>query len=1263
MKRSFFIILLSLSILNAYAQKEATWWYFGNRAGISFTGTGGAPVAQSNGMMNNWEGVASISDSKGRLIFYTDGQQVYTRKHTIMVNGGGGGSGGVDLRGHNSATQSAVIVQQPVRTNNYWIFTVDQEWGSNGFQYSIVDTTLNGNDGQVVQKNKPIMTPSVSNGSPDAYNVKGNAPEKVAAVKHANKVDTWIVNHTGGDNKFYVWLLNAKGLNPPVMSAVGPSWDMTGTGARGYSKGYMKFSPDGTKLICAIAGAQTGGGGGYSSNNGRIEIYDFDNLTGRLSNAQVIDKSNIKSGVGNISSVYGVEVSPNGRYLYISFYIPSWSGGDGNDGIWQLDLLAGNAAAIGNSCIKVANNFGSPHSGGGMQLGPDGKIYIARGFVSNGANYLSCISKPNCQGTACTFVNSAITLSSGRSSVWGVPTFINSFFNKAEFDWGSNAANLCENALTKLYITDSVGVDSAVWNFGDPSTGTKNVAKGFTVYHKFSSPKTYSVFVQLYRKVTSADCYADTARKKLTIFPNPKPNVGRDTVICQGEEVVLFDTSKVGTFIWTDGSTVPSYIANKKGWHWVAVKVGGCTGIDSMYLDVVQFPKFSLGNDTLYCQGDSVKLTANNGQNYLWSNGKTTQTIYSKDTGMVWARAGNLPRCYTYDTVRLATRTLPKLNLGRDTLLCAGDSIILNAKTKGAKYYFWNNFSTDTILKVKTSGIYWSRIKDTMCISLSDSIKIDFQAKVPFSIGKDTTFCKGGSHLVSATLAGAKTWLWKDNSTGSTFLAKKPGTEWVTVSNGTCIYRDTIKLAIDSILPFSLGNDTILCEGSMVDFIKTPRPNTEYTWMGTVKNYSYQITKTGKYYVELRDLPKKVCRASDTINVTFKKGVVINLGNDTSICVGQKVNLNVAKYGFIKFKWMDNDSVSGIRPNKNTSGTLNHSVSGFDGVCSSSDDINITYRPEIFIKDLGMDSIFCDNYVKTIDITAPGATTYEWKNGAGAQLATTSTYNVTTPGGKIVGIISDGFCYKRDSVTYTYMLTPVFSLGPDIEVCDGTLPTLDASGAAAQVYRWNTGASTPTITVPDQPKTQYYVDATNGNKCKSSDSIWVYFAIPPVVDLGIGDSIFCDAPRLNYDFSLYQDNTTFRWMDGYSLPTRKIKTPGYYWVVAENFCGYDSSEMNIKIDELGCRLYFPEIFSPNGDGLNDLWLPKGQVIKWVELVIYNRWGEVIYKGDPAKGWTGKIKDSETFVPDGYYPMTISYTQSNAGFPRLYVKNMVLTVIK
>jgi gliding motility-associated-like protein len=1241
MKRSLIIVFFSLISLNSFAQKEAIWWYFGNKCGIAFNGTKNAPVVQTNGVMNSLDGVASISNSKGHLLFYTNGVSVWNKSHGTMTNGTG-------LRGDVNSTQSAIIVQQPVRGNRYWIFTADAEWGNDGLQYSIVDTSASSGMGQVITKNVPLLTKATTN----TYTA-----EKVCAIKHANKVDTWVMAHTGDNNNFYAYKLNALGISSPVVSSVGPTWASSGGGARGYGKGYMKFTPDGTKLIALIAGQQDNGNR-YYNNAGRIEIYDFDNLTGKLSNPQIIDKSNIASGVGNISSLYGMELSPNGRYLYVSFYLPNYivTGSDGGDGLWQLDMLAGNAAAIGASCVRVVNSF-STYSGGGMQLALDGKIYLTRGRLGSGSQYLGCIEKPNCAGTACSFNLNAVNLGTGRYAQWGIPTFINSFFNKSEFDYGSNAANLCENALTKFFVSDSSGVDSAVWNFGDPSTGTKNVAKGFTVYHKFSSPKTYSVRVEFFRKTASPDCFADTSRKLVTIFPNPKVQLGNDTVICQGGEAIKVVSIANATYVWNDNSTVPAYSATTKGWHWLDAKVGGCTGRDSFYVDVLQYPKFNLGNDTLFCQYDSVKLTASDGQKYLWKMGDTTASVYAKKSDTIWARASN-GVCYTYDTVVVKTRSLPTLNLGKDTLLCKGDSVTLKAKTATSKVYLWSDFSSDSILKVKNTGIYWARVKDTMCISLRDSVNVSFQTKASFSLGKDTSFCVGGSFTLNAALSGAKTWKWKDNSTNSTYKATTAGKQWVTVSNGTCNFYDTIDLATYSIPPFSLGNDTTLCEGATFNAITSILNNVEYTWMGTTVNYSYPITTTGKYFVDLRDLPKKVCKTTDTILVTFAKPTVFSLGRDTILCVGQNVDLTIANVALKSYKWWDANTTQKTRKNATPPGGI-HWVDIDNGYCTTRDSIKVTYRPELFIPSLGPDMQLCDNATLPLDITAANATQYEWQTLLGAQLATTPTYTVNTPGGSIVGIISDGFCNKKDTVVVIYKTTPTVSLGVDLDICDGVSPTLDASSAAAETYLWNTGAITSSISAPNQPKTKYWVRAANGT-CQSSDSVWIYFSIPPVIKFDFADSVFCDAPVLNYDFSFYADNTTFTWQDGFNLPKRKINTPGVYKLVAQNKCGADSAMMNIQIDELGCQMFFPTAFSPNGDNVNDMWIPRGQVIEWVELVVYNRWGEIIYKGDPGKGWNGKIGDK--LVPDGVYQMTIAYRQATNGYPRLYVKNMLLTII-
>ena len=73
-------------------------------------------------------------------------------------------------------------------------------------------------------------------------------------------------------------------------------------------------------------------------------------------------------------------------------------------------------------------------------------------------------------------------------------------------------------------------------------------------------------------------------------------------------------------------------------------------------------------------------------------------------------------------------------------------------------------------------------------------------------------------------------------------------------------------------------------------------------------------------------------------------------------------------------------------------------------------------------------------------------------------------------------------------------------------------------------------------------------------------------------------------------------------------------------------------------------------------------MPRGQVIEWVELLIFNRWGEIIYKGDPNKGWDGK-SDKGELVPDGAYPTVISYRRDHGGYPRMFVQKMLIHIFK
>lgn len=357
----FFFVLFSSFV---YSQGEANIWYFGQNAGLDFNS--GVPVALTNGQLVTDEGCATISNSSGQLLFYTDGTTVYNRNHTVMVNGTG-------LLGHSSSMQSATIVPKPGSGNLYYIFTTDAETLPNGFRYSVVDLNLDGGNGAVTtEKNILVYTPTT---------------ESLGITKHANGIDFWVVTHEWNNNNFKVYLLTASGLSSvPVTTSIG----LPISGGSGFAAaGSIKLSPSGSKLA-------------ITSVSDFAQLYNFDANTGVLSNVITLTTE-----AGELS---GIAFSPDESLLYISNSFGK---------IHQFNL---NAADIPNSITTIYNGGWIPPIGQ-MQVGPDNKIYVA----VNNRTKLGVINNPNILGLGCNFVLDGIDLS-GRLSRLGLPSFNQSFF-------------------------------------------------------------------------------------------------------------------------------------------------------------------------------------------------------------------------------------------------------------------------------------------------------------------------------------------------------------------------------------------------------------------------------------------------------------------------------------------------------------------------------------------------------------------------------------------------------------------------------------------------------------------------------------------------------------------------------------------------------------------------------------------------------------------------------------------------------------------
>ena len=316
----------------------------------------------------------------------------------------------------------------------------------------------------------------------------------------------------------------------------------------------------------------------------------------------------------------------------------------------------------------------------------------------------------------------------------------------------------------------------------------------------------------------------------------------------------------------------------------------------------------------------------------------------------------------------------------------------------------------------------------------------------------------------------------------------------------------------------------------------------------------------------------------------------------------------------------------------------------------------------------------------TIALNAtPSMTTLYFPSCTSSPLPPSTAFDPTPvvlsgPGTYTVKLIVDqGLATEQTVCKEVYVDVPVsVNLGKDTTICDGAALTLDPGNGYTH-YAWNTGDTSRTIVVTQAGT--YSVQVSNRHGCHAADSIHVdvvqqvnitvdtaichglkYLAggnlqttsgtyvdsllipggcykitttnlvVKPEIMVNIGaDTCLSPGDTIALHASV-AGSTSITWQDGVHDSVYMVMKPGKYWVtvVFSDCPGADT----IRIT--GCasaiRFYFPNAFTPNGDGLNDVFIPRGSEVVDFHMIIYDRWGQMVFEShDPATGWDGRYK--------------------------------------
>jgi gliding motility-associated-like protein len=469
-----------------------------------------------------------------------------------------------------------------------------------------------------------------------------------------------------------------------------------------------------------------------------------------------------------------------------------------------------------------------------------------------------------------------------------------------------------------------------------------------------------------------------------------------------------------------------------------------------------------------------------------------------------------------------------------------------------------------------------------------------------------------------------------------------------------------------------------LCDSGTVNFSGLSASNdvlTGWQWnfgdgtTASVQNPSHNYTVPGTYTVSLVNTSQFGC-----IDSVHSVPVIVNVSPKIAVipptnaaCVPATFNFqgNITRNppGTLTWNWTFGNGNTSAQQNPTgqvytipNTYTVRALVTHSNG-CTDSAFSTVTVRPLPTV-DAGANLQLCRDSVFVL--TPAGAATYVWDPSSTlsctscptptANPANNTTYWVTG---------TDAFgCSNRDSVQVT-VKQPFPFVRPilDTALCNGKSIQLHAGGA--DVYQWSprtylndSTLANPTIT-PDRDTTiTYMLVAKDGAGCRN-DTAYTTVKVWPIPQINAGpDWTLSAGDTVTFRSTSSADITSWRWVPSLGLDCASCPTPllhaqqtQLYRVLVRNIGGCSAfDDLTVTVTCGGGNVFLPNTFSPNGDGMNDVFYPRGTGISGIRSFrVFNRWGEVVFErtnikaNSPIDGWDGMLRGKK--APSDVYVYT------------------------
>jgi gliding motility-associated-like protein len=747
-----------------------------------------------------------------------------------------------------------------------------------------------------------------------------------------------------------------------------------------------------------------------------------------------------------------------------------------------------------------------------------------------------------------------------------------------------------------------------------------------------------------------------------TVPATPAISASGPITFCNGGNVTLTSTAATSYHWYPNGETTQSITVSATGNYYVETGNGtGCTAsatpVSVTVNAVPATPTISASGPITFCNGGSVTLTSTAATSYYWyPNGETTQSITVSATGNYYVETGNGTGCTASATPVSVTvnavPATPAISASGPLTFCNGGSVTLTS-TAATSYHWYPNGETTQSITVSATGNYYVETGNgTGCTASATPVSVTVNA-VPatptISASGPLTFCNGGNVILTSTAATSYHW-YPNGETTQSITVSATGNYYVETGNGTgCTASATpVNVTVNAVPAtptISASGPLTFCNGDSV--VLTSSAAGFYQWYpGGETTQSITVSTSGNYYVETGNGSCTAQSSVVAVSVLARPAVpVISASGSLVFCEGDSVVLTSSLAD--SYLWNPSGN-TGQSLTVIATGTYFVEVFNSAGCSNTSASVTVTVNPNPAINLTGP-TVACVNTSESFTTTNLSGMSYLW-TVANATLTSgsgTNTIDVLFPDTGLASvevIVSDlsTTCFSQAEQTVIVLEAPQAYAGADVSVCAGQSVQLHAFGGTG--YQWSPplNLSNPTIADPiatPSVTTEYVVQVANGS-CTDYDTVKVTVNAYPLVDAGPDLYITDDTCAVLAGSGI----GTVLWAPAATLDNASSLTPMacpdtttmyFLMVTGAGGCAAIDS-MTVFVSATSDELDFPNTFTPNSDGTNDIWYISGlEQYPDHRLTVFNRWGNQVFDAQPYENnWDGTSLGRE--LPDGTY---------------------------